>query len=229
MWFSKYKKSDYSGGFCLEDNEPIVASRSLKAVRNFVAPRRIDNRDMCLRSSNQGNLPHCSGYGTAGYIEVFNWRTKHYPEQIDGSKIYEAAKLLDGMPNVQGSNLRSAANGAINLGLIKGEYQPVGKTINDIKFAIHEYGTVILGFRITSEWNLVDSKTGKISISNNPTSLGGHCILGAGFDEEGLYIQNSWGDWGIYGFAIIPWQLFSLQLMDACVIVPEIYRFEHQK
>jgi C1A family cysteine protease len=134
------------------------------------------------------------------------------------------------MPNVQGSTLRCAAQGAINLNLIKGEYKQVGRTINDIKFAIHEYGTVILGFRITSEWNLVDSKTGKISISNNPSSLGGHCVLGVGFDDEGLYIQNSWAEsWGIYGFAILPWKLFNVQIMDACIIVPETYQFEHQK
>lgn len=219
--FSKYKKTNFEAGYCLADTQPLVAERALCATSQFVAPKRIDNRDMCLRSSNQGNLPHCAGYSTAGYIEFQNWKNKHYPEQVDGDLIYSEAKKLDGMPNVNGTILRCAAQGAINAGLIKGEIKQIPKSEIDIQFAIHQYGVCVAGLMITDEWNLLEKNTGKISILKNPVKIGGHAILFCGYDTDGIYIQNSWGEnWGIYGFGILSWKQFSDQIMDACIIVP---------
>jgi len=229
MWFSKYKKTDFSGGDLHKDPEPLMESRAFYASPQFVAPRRMDSRDMCLRSSNQGQTPHCAGYSTAGFIEVFNWRTKHYPEQCDGDLIYTEAKKLDGMPQVNGTILRCAGQGAINAGLIKGVVKQVPKTEMDIQFAIHTYGVCVAGFMITDEWNLVEKTTGKISnFGDKARIIGGHALLLAGYSDEGIYIQNSWGEeWGIYGFGILSWEQFNKQIMDAMVIVPEVWTPEN--
>jgi len=228
MWFSKYKKTDFQAGFLLKDPEPLVMAKAYFATQQFVAPRRVDNRDMCLRSSDQSNTPHCAGFATAGFIEFQNWKNKHYPEQVDGDLIYEKAKEIDGQPNVNGTILRCAGQGAINAGLIKGTVKQVVRTELDIQFAIHQYGVCVAGFMITDEWNLVEKDTGKISISNSPVTRGGHAVLLCGYDNDGVYIQNSWGEeWGLYGFAILSWKQFGNQLMDAMVIVPEVWTPEN--
>ncbi len=171
---------------------------------------------------------NCAGYSTAGFIEVFNWRTKHYPEQCDGDLIYTEAKKLDGRPEVNGTILRCAGQGAINANLIKGVVKQVPKTELDIQFAIHTYGVCVAGFLITDEWNLVEKNTGKISVSSRPVQRGGHAVLICGYDLDGVYIQNSWGeDWGIYGFGILSWAQFRTQIMDAMVLVPEIWTPEN--
>lgn len=230
MWFSKYKKTNFQAGGLLEDPQPLVMEKAFFATPQFVAPRRIDNRDMCLRSSNQGQTPHCAGYSYAGYAEVYNWSIKHYPEQYDGDLIYAEAKKIDGMPNANGTILRCAGQGAINAKVIKGVVKQVVKSQIDVQFAVHQYKTCVAGFMITDEWNLVEKNTGKISKSNNPITRGGHAVLICGYDLDGVYIQNSWSEnWGIYGFAILSWEQFGKQIMDASIIVPEVWSPECSK
>lgn len=84
------KKTNFDADGWVEEEGEIQEEEALLATpRNFVAPRKVDFRDMCLKTSDQGQTPHCTGYSTAGYIEVQNWRRKHYPEQIDGDSIYK--------------------------------------------------------------------------------------------------------------------------------------------
>jgi len=222
MWsniFSKYKKTDFSGGGLLQDYEPLTADKKLMTSSRFVAPRKIDNRDMCLRTDNQGNTPQCAAYSTAGFVEFQNWKINHYPEQIDPDPIYKEAKRIDGN-NEPGTYLQSAAQAVLNLGLMKGALKRIGKEEIDIQFAIHQFGVCVGGFMITDEWNTVEKNTGRIPILGNARERGGHAVLLPGYDNDGVYIQNSWSqDWGIYGFAILPWELFNKQVMDACVIV----------
>ena len=210
------RKTNFSaGGLFLED---IPASAVLlKEPDKFVAPRKLDFRDMCIETSNQGNYPHCAGYSTAGYIEVQNWRTLHYPEQVDGDKIYAEAKKLDGYSG-PGTWIKWTVQGAMNLGLIKGTIEHIIPDRRKLMFAIHEYCVCIAGFDITNEWNCVDGR-GYIPKLNNSTFHGGHAVLCCGYGPEGVYIQNSWGSsWGLYGFAILSWEQFDSQFKDGVII-----------
>jgi len=220
FWFNKYNKTNFKAGGLLRDERPLSAEQKLVTATQFVAPRKIDSRDMCLRSDNQGNNPYCAAYATAGYVEFFNWKVKHYPEQVDAEAIYKEAKRIDGNNN-PGTYLRSAARAAINLKLATGSIKHIDTTEMDVKFAIHQFGVVVLGLNITDEWNSVD-KNGKIAdFGDKARTIGGHAILGTGYSDEGIYIQNSWSEnWGTYGFAILSWKQFGIQLMDAMVIVP---------
>jgi len=220
MWniFKRYQKTNFRGGDLLEDLNPILPDKLIRADIKFVAPPQINHKDECLTASNQGNKPHCAGYSTAGYVEFQNWKFKHYPEQVDGDAIYLDAKKHDGFSG-NGTYLRFALEGAINLNLIKGIPKGINRTAQDIKFAIHQYGVVVAGFKITDEWNKVEKNTGRIAILTNPKSLGGHAVLICGYCSEGVYIQNSWSEmWGDRGFALLPWELFYRQIMDAMVI-----------
>ena len=231
----KYHKTDFTtkaGDIIMATSKSRNDSlKSIKVPEKFLAPRKIDSRDMCLSSSNQGRLPHCGGYSTAGYIEYHNWRTKHFPEQVDGDLIYKEAKKVDGYDG-DGTYLWAAIEGAMNAGLIEGnpvyldhafeEYlddTSEDVIINMFKFALHQYGTVIAGFNITDEWDWVDKKTGKIRVFDDPEFRGGHAVLLCGYDSYGVYIQNSWGDsWGHHGFGCLSWEQFDRQAIDGMVI-----------
>lgn len=217
-FLSVYKKTNYRGGYLRKDSIPLSVDNTNLVSKDFLAPRKIDSRDLCLSSSNQGNTPHCAGFSTAGFIEVQNWKKLHFPQQVNGDKIYERAKELDKEP-VDGTTLNYAAQAAIELGFIKGNLKFVNPSRNDVKFAMHQYSVCVVGFNITDEWNSVSSKTGQISKNANPQFIGGHAVLLCGYDSNGVYIQNSWGtDWGLYGFAWLSWEQFDKQIMSGIII-----------
>ena len=211
------KKTDFKAGGVRLEGIPLSASL-LKSPTNFVAPAKLDFRDMCIQTSNQLQTPHCAGYSTAGFIEVQNWRTLHYPEQINGDAIYDAAKKLDGYPG-DGTSLNCAAKGAINLGLINGSIEFIGRDSQKVRFAIHENCVCIGAFGITNEWNNV-GRDGKIpNYGNAAKDIGGHAVLICGYDGEGIYIQNSWGvSWGLYGFCFLSWEQFEWQFDSGAII-----------
>jgi len=218
-WFSRYNKTNFEAGGCVLEDIPLGADVVLAADK-FLAPRKIDSRDMLLTSSNQGQTPHCVGYSTAGYCEFIHWKIQHYPEQIDGDAIYAEAKKLDGSPNINGTWPKFGVEAAINLNLIKGKGKYIPSTRKDIQFALHQYGVCIAGLMITTEWNQVEKKTGMIiDLGNQAVKRGGHAILLCGYDDQGVYIQNSWGtEWGLYGFGMLRWSQFDKQFMNGMVI-----------
>jgi len=210
------RKTNFKSGGCLSDVLPVSAP-ILRTPDKFVAPRKLDFRDMCIQTSNQGDTNHCVGYSVAGYIEIQNWKKNHYPEQVDGDNIYKEAKKIDGYDG-EGTWLRFGVQGAINSGLISGKYEHLKNNRDQVRFAIHEYSACILAFQITDEWNSV-GKNGEIPIFSNPITRGGHAVLGCGYCPEGLYIQNSWGiRWGLYGFALLKWNLFDKQFSNGIII-----------
>jgi len=213
------KKTNYVAGDLIREYLPLSGPKTLTAHPKFIAPRKIDNRDMCLSSSNQGQTPHCAGYSTAGYIEYKNWKALHYPKQVNGDKIYAEAKKFDGS-TAEGTTLSAAAKGAISLGLITGKGRHVPPTRNNIKYALHEHGICTVGFAITNEWNYVDAKGRIANLGSKAKAIGGHAVLLCGYNDEGVYIQNSWGpNWGKHGFALLRWKQFDKQLMLGLVIV----------
>lgn len=216
--FNRYNKTNFEAGYLREEGVVLGGKNTLKASKKFVAPRKVDTRDMCLVSSNQGQTPHCAGYSTAGFIEVRNWKRLHYPEQVDGDAIYKKAKEFDTYTG-DGTSLSCATKAAIELGLIKGKQKYISPERKEVKFAIHEFGTCIAGFMITDEWNYVHKKTGYIRVLPRPNKRGGHAVLIVGYNKHGVFIQNSWGKkWGLYGFALLPWALFDKQMMSGMII-----------
>ena len=215
----KYRKTNYVGGGLSTTEVKITKKNIFSSAKEFKAPRKLDFREMCLQTDNQGSTPHCAGYSTAGMIEVKNWRDNNYPEQVDADGIYYEAKVLDGN-NSDGTSLESAGQAALNLGLINGKLKFITDDDESIKFAIHKHLTFVGGFMITDEWNMVNKNTGEIADFSNPTNLGGHAVLVCGYCPEGVYIHNSWGsDWGHYGFALIPWNKVTKQFMYGMTIV----------
>jgi hypothetical protein len=214
----KYKKTNFKAGGLLSARVPLSNQNILTSDKKFIAPRKLDFRDMCLPTNNQGSAPHCAGYATAGYIEIQKWKKLHYPEQLDGDAIYAEAKKIDSHTG-DGTSLDYAVIAAKNMGLIDGNLKFIQNTQNDIMFTIHTHSACIGGFNITDEWNVVDRNTGEISDFDYAQTIGGHAVLLCGYDTTGVYVQNSWGtDWGIYGFGLIPWKKVEKQFMYGVVI-----------
>lgn len=205
-----WKETNFKAGGLLLDN--IGYNKSLVEIpKKFIAPNKLDFRDMCLSTSNQGSGSHCTGYATAGYIEVYNWKTKHYPEQVDGDMIYYESKKLDNYVG-DGTWIKFSAQAALNLNLIDANIEYIEKCRNAVKFAIHEYSACIGAFSITNEWNHVSSKGIIPDYKDKSKLIGGHAVLICGYDLDGIYIQNSWSStWGLYGFAFLSWDLFDRQ------------------
>jgi len=216
-----YKKTNFDTGGLLESDgkRDIFSDDLLLAPSRHTYPKELDFREMCLQASDQDQTPHCAGFSTAGYIEIKNWRSKHYPEQVDGDAIYVEAKKLDGRPNSAGTRMECAAQAALNLGLIDGDIKKVGRQIDDIKCAIHEHGSCVAGFRITNEWNMVNGYGIIRDLGDNAQSRGGHAVLICGYNRDGVFIQNSWGaKWALYGFALLSWKQVQSQFMGGVVI-----------
>lgn len=217
--FGRIKVTNYRAGGLLPTRCVRNRNNTYVPAKQFVAPRKIDCRDMCLETSDQAITPRCAGYACAGYIEVQNWKQLHYPEQVDADKIYLEAKRIDN-DNIDGTTLDSVATAAINLGLIQGRLKFIDAGVDNIKFAIHLKSVCMIGLNITNEWNNVNKKSGEISdFGDKAEPLGGHAVLACGYDNKGLYIQNSWGvNWALYGFALVPWKLVLRQYMYGLVI-----------
>jgi len=214
-----HKKTNFKAGGLKEPLSNIAKFSRLKYTSNFVAPKFIDSRGMCLASSDQGFHPSCAGYTTAGYLEVQNWKKNHYPEQLDGLKIYKKAKELDPY-NGDGTTLDYTVKAAIELGLLKGDWNIEYVTSKeDVKYAVHEFSVFMAGFMINEAWNFVSKKTGYISTSSG-ADLGGHAVLVCWYDEDaGIGWQNSWGSsWGWNGFGRMTWKQFNEQFQAGVII-----------
>lgn len=90
------------------------------------------------------------------------------------------------------------------------------ETVDDIQLAIQKYGPVVACIKwyddcyAKSDGTFIYDKTKKYTY---------HCIMIYGWDERGLYCQNSFGkSWGHNGYFILP---FTYEIADARALVDE--------
>jgi hypothetical protein len=74
--------------------------------------------------------------------------------------------------------------------------------LNQMHNALNEAGILYASASVHKGWYRVDPQTGKIPYSAE--KVGGHAFAIVGYDEDGFWIQNSWGPgWGLKGFCQI--------------------------
>lgn len=221
----RYKKTNFKAGglrrVISKDHKEFLR---LETDGRFMAPPYIDSRPYCLTASNQGDFPACAGFAVAGYLEVHNWIRTGYPEQVNGLRIYEKAKELDGQPDVRGTTLDMAFMAALELGLVGSEGERWDlrfiTTRTEVMQSLHEQTVLMAGFLVNEAWNSVNRRTGYIyNGSNQGSTLGGHAVLVCWYDErEGVGFQNSWDSvWGWNGFGRMTWEQFDAQFMGGLV------------
>ena len=190
-------------------------------IDGVVNPLRIDNRQLMAPTDNQSRYPACAGYSACTLIESLYWKMSGKLIQLDSKQVYAKAKELDGEKDMEGTYLETSLQAALSLcdfDFLKNariEIFSNGKdldTIEKTKFLIHKYGFLQAGFQIDESWYSMNSYNYVISRGGRP--LGGHAVNLAGYDSEGVYIQNQWGStWGAKGFAMMHWDLYLSELM----------------
>lgn len=201
------------------------ANGKLINIDGIVNPRKIDNRQQCSVTDQQGNTPHCAGYSICNLCEALIWKKTGKLINLNADQVYAKAKEIDGDLNSDGTYLEAAIKAALKLGGFDDSTIKIGtiyndrtdKTVEMVKFLIHKYDFLHCGFQIDEGWYSSSDKDSYIKSYGR--NLGGHAVLGCGYDPDGFYLQNSWGSsWMSKGFGILSWNLFKKQFMYACYL-----------
>lgn len=174
---------------------------------------------------DQGKTGHCVGFGWA---QRFNTLESADPDaaqftgytDADAHAIYYECKIIDGEPGQEdGSQVRSGAIAMQKRGKLKNYV--FATSTDEITAWVRTKGPVVVGTDFYTGMKTPDSR-GLV----RPTGMieGGHCYVIDGYDptpadgEEYIW-QNSWGSWGVNGYARIKVTDFAWLLAaqgDAC-------------
>jgi len=183
---------------------------------------------------NQGQEGACTGFGLATVAQFLLAIRKIDPDltPVSPRMFYEIARRYDEWPGeeYEGSSARGAMKGWHKHGVCAFEEWPYDPQKNDSELtpmrslnalqrplgayfrvnhkdlvamhaAIAEVGVLYATAGVHEGWNTV-GEDGVIEYPRPP--LGGHAFAVVGYDEEGLWIQNSWGrQWGMQGYGRI--------------------------
>jgi len=197
---------------------------ALKVAKSkFVAPKTINLSDYNLKPKDQGQKPWCAAYAAAGFAENILWRKNDIPEEIDPTWIYQYAKTVDGMPDEDGTTLIAVLDALLAYRIFDKSISAVKilRNVEQVKYAVHKFGCCLLGCNISQEWYGCNKKNPSIyGRKGTPqTLIGGHAVLCCGYDREGIYIRNSWGEqYGWYGDCKLTWDKFDEQFVYGAVL-----------
>jgi len=179
---------------------------------------------------DQGQEGACTGFGLATVVNYLLRTRKQKPSElvVSADMLYRLARRYDEWPgeDYDGSSARGAmkgwhkhgvcsvdvwksAKGRLTAGVSdKAVENPLGayyrvnhKDLVAMHCAITETGILYATANVHEGWDKV-TKKGIIPLL--PQMLGGHAFAIVAYDDQGLWIQNSWGaDWGMEGFARI--------------------------
>lgn len=207
--------------------EPVLFSEKDKngedvSIYGIVTPLKLDLRQFCSPSDDQGGTSHCAAYSAAQILEAKYWKETGKLVQLDASHIYAKAKEIDGVIDANGTYPETTLKVALDLAkkLITDKYE-VKKFYNDrtqntvetLKRLIHKNGFLAGGFKITEDWYSLKKGDSFLEIAKKKVE-GGHCVTIVGYMKDSLIVQNSWGkEWGAMGFGRISWDVVLKQLM----------------
>lgn len=205
---------------CCKMPQGFSHKASLAASAGFMAPSRVDMRDFCTPTEDQGATPWCAAYAAVQWAENILWRVEDAPREIAAKWVYEWAKQHDGHPNEDGTSLTDvleALRGSV-FDRDKCKVKVVRANRLSVRYALHKFGCVLGSFNLDSSW-WTATKQSPIIDGEGEQNLGYHAVLLCGYDKQGVWLQNSWGkDWGEYGFAKIVWPAFDKQFSYGAVL-----------
>lgn len=178
---------------------------------------------------DQGREGACTGFGLATNVNYLLRKRKVIPDRTSVSPwmLYHFAKRYDEWPgeNYEGSSARGAMKGWHKHGVCAGElcgnsgriseealkdapkrslgayFRVNHKDLVAMHSAIAEVGILYATAAVHKGWENVGADG---VIKKSDQIIGGHAFAIVAYDEEGLWIQNSWGPrWGKEGFARI--------------------------
>ena len=185
---------------------------------------------------DQGSEGACTGYGLAAVANYLLRvrKTTPDPDPVSPRMLYALARRYDEWAgeDYEGSSCRGAVKGWYKHGVcadvvwtsgsdmppvlshenaVEAARRPLGayfrvnhKSLVAMHAAITETGVLYASAIVHEGWSKVD-RDGLIPFEQEP--LGGHAFAIVDYDQDGFWIQNSWGDdWGHEGFARISYQ-----------------------
>lgn len=98
-------------------------------------------------------------------------------------------------------------------------YQRVDQNLNAMKATLNEGLPFVFGFTVYDSFESdAVASTGIVPIpASTENVLGGHCVVGVGYDDSSqcFIVRNSWGpDWGLSGYCMMPYAF--LENTDLC-------------
>lgn len=193
---------------------------NFKLIDGTVTPLKLDLRQYCSPTDNQGKTSHCAAFTVANILESLYWKNSGKLLQFDAAQIYAKSKEVDGFVDLDGTYPEIAMSVGLELSksLLTQKYK-VKKIYNDenivsnLKRIIHKNGLIAGGFKITEDWMYL-KKGNSFLDSYSKKELGGHCVTIVGYFNDSLIVQNSWGrEWGASGFARISWKVVEKEFI----------------
>lgn len=201
---------------------------TLGAGQRLISPNKIDLRSWNLAPKDQKGSPRCAAFAAASYAENILWRKNSYPQKVDPAWIYDDAKKIDGNPKSPGTSLVAVLQAMLNRGMFNPMHCTIKvlRTIEQVKLAIHKYGTCLIGVMVTGEYYLCNRNKHSVCGEGAQGFLGGHAIQCVGFQPDGLICRNSWGErFGYDGNFIIEWKQLERQFMYGATYDNPLYDF----
>jgi pimeloyl-ACP methyl ester carboxylesterase len=191
---------------------------------------------------DQGQEGACTGFALAAAINLLSRRSEGNL-RASARMLYEMAKLYDEWEGetYEGSSLRGAIRGWHNNGVTSegswpfalgkpgrltikrakearsntvGAYYRVRPVVSDYHTALNEAGVIVVSAQVHSGWNNARKK-----IPFRKRTEGGHAFAVVGYNDEGFWVQNSWGPgWGNGGLALWSYEDWARNVMDAWVV-----------
>lgn len=185
---------------------------------------------------DQGREGACTGYGLAAVAHYLLRVRKIDPDtrQVSPRMLYAIARRYDEWAgeDYEGSSCRGAMKGWYKHGVCAADIWPSGASVPQVlghdtvadavqrplgayfrvnhkslvamHAAITEVGILYASASVHEGWQKV-RQDGRIHLQEG--LLGGHAFAIVAYDQDGFWIQNSWGeDWGFEGFAHISYE-----------------------
>ena len=223
------------------DNRDYLMRVYLPAIK---LPRKIDYTPELSPVRDQANEGTCVGFATAIGM-------KEYQELVDYKKlvmlsprfIYSECKKIDGMPDAEGTTIRTAMKVLKDKGICREKFWPYSPhqknkpkkgalsdakkfriityarilNLNELRLSLFSKGPCVIGVEIFK--GMLDTATGMVAMpKKNESALGGHAICAVGYDDNKKIIKfkNSWSaGWGRKGYGFLPYAYIDRYMMDA--------------
>ena len=234
---SKLKRSGYGWIPDVPDQRDYLLGAVLRIPAKL--PRKVDLRPLCSKVEDQGQLGSCTANALAGALEFLESKDKVLFEDFSRLFIYyneraiehtiqsdSGAMIRDGIKTLakQGVCLETKWPYSISKFKVKPTpacYKDAAKhkitsyhriiTLDEMRACLAEGFPFVFGFTVYESFeSQTVAKTGTVNMpKKGERSLGGHAVLGVGYDDarERFIVRNSWGEgWGMKGYFTMPYQ-----------------------
>jgi len=179
---------------------------------------------------DQGMTPRCVAYSGSLTRIIEERKDERRTISFDSDDLYRRCKAVDGYPNEDGTDIRTAckvlmADGALITKSRKtsevGSRRKIAayarlSSIDDIKQAIFAYRSAWLGSTWYNSWFNASVSTGILPTPDSP--VGGHAYTAIGWSDkrQAFRCQNSWGpEWCQRGRFWLPYKFVDFTDFDA--------------